>query len=67
MRVPEAIGIARRCRRIIVQNFAGTIAVDAAGMALAAAGFLHLVPAAIVGAVAHPQLRAPTAVGTAFR
>jgi heavy metal translocating P-type ATPase len=51
MRVPEAIGIARRCRRIIVQNFAGTIAVDAAGMALAAAGFLHPVPAAIVHVV----------------
>jgi P-type Cu+ transporter len=48
MRVPEAIGIARRCRRVIMQNFAGTIAVDAAGMALAAAGFLHPVPAAIV-------------------
>jgi Cd2+/Zn2+-exporting ATPase/Cu+-exporting ATPase len=51
MRVPEAVGIARRCRRIILQNFAGTIMVDAAGIVLAAMGILHPVPAAIVHVV----------------
>jgi Cd2+/Zn2+-exporting ATPase/Cu+-exporting ATPase len=36
----EVIHIARRCRRIIMTNFIGTLAVDAAGVALAACGFL---------------------------
>jgi len=36
----ETTEIARRTRRIIWQNFAGTIVVDLAGMALAAAGLL---------------------------
>jgi heavy metal translocating P-type ATPase len=37
----EALHIARRCRRIITTNFAGTLLVDAAGVALAAFGFLN--------------------------
>jgi heavy metal translocating P-type ATPase len=36
----EALHIARRCRRIIMTNFTGTLLVDAAGVALAAFGFL---------------------------
>jgi heavy metal translocating P-type ATPase len=48
MRVAEVIGIARRCRRIIMQNFAGTIAVDLTGIILAAAGILHPVSAALI-------------------
>ncbi len=47
-RVPELIGIARRCRQIVLQNFAGTIAVDVIGIALAAARLLHPVSAAMV-------------------
>jgi Cd2+/Zn2+-exporting ATPase/Cu+-exporting ATPase len=37
----ETVQIARRTRRIIWQNFAGTIAVDTAGIALAAIGLLN--------------------------
>ena len=37
----ETLAIARRTRRIIFQNFAGTIAIDVLGMALAAAGLLN--------------------------
>jgi Cu+-exporting ATPase len=39
-RFAEAIQIARRCRRIIMFNFAGTLIVDAIGVALGAFGFL---------------------------
>lgn len=42
------IRIARRARRIVQANFAGTIAVDLAGMTLAALGILGPVLAAIV-------------------
>lgn len=48
MRVPEVIAIARRCRRIVLQNFAGTIIVDSLGVALAAARLIHPVSAAVV-------------------
>jgi heavy metal translocating P-type ATPase len=37
----ETLAIARRARRIIWANFAGTIGVDAAGIVLAAFGFLN--------------------------
>jgi Cd2+/Zn2+-exporting ATPase/Cu+-exporting ATPase len=37
----ETLAIARRARRIIWANFVGTIGVDAAGIALAAFGFLN--------------------------
>jgi P-type E1-E2 ATPase len=47
-RVAEVIAIARRCRRIVLQNFAGTIVIDLIGIALAAARLLHPVSAAIV-------------------
>jgi Cd2+/Zn2+-exporting ATPase/Cu+-exporting ATPase len=40
--------IARRCRRIILGNFLGTLAVDAVGVALAAAGLLGPLPAAFL-------------------
>jgi heavy metal translocating P-type ATPase len=46
MRVADVIAIARRCRSVVMQNFFGTIAVDLAGIALAAAGLLHPVSAA---------------------
>ena len=39
---------ARRCRRIIYANFAGTLAVDAVGVALAAAGLLNPIFAALI-------------------
>ena len=37
----QTVRIARRCRRIIWQNFAGTLVVDGLGVALAAAGLLN--------------------------
>jgi len=48
LKVVEVIRIARRCRRIIMANFAGTLAVDGAGMALAALGYLNPVLAALI-------------------
>jgi heavy metal translocating P-type ATPase len=47
-RVPEVIAIARRCRRIVLQNFTGTIVIDLIGIVLAASRLLHPVSAAIV-------------------
>jgi Cd2+/Zn2+-exporting ATPase/Cu+-exporting ATPase len=44
----ETVRIAHRTRRIIWQNFAGTVAVDAVGMALAAFGFLNPLLAAFI-------------------
>src|ERR1700678_1283132 len=37
----ETVRIARNCRRIILQNFYGTLVVDTIGIGLAAAGFLN--------------------------
>lgn len=48
MRFVEAVKIARRCRRVIWFNFAGTLAVDAAGMGLAFIGVLNPLLAALV-------------------
>jgi P-type E1-E2 ATPase len=48
LKVAETLRIARRCRRIILQNFYGTLAVDAMGMALAAFGFLTPLLAAFI-------------------
>jgi Cd2+/Zn2+-exporting ATPase/Cu+-exporting ATPase len=44
----ETIRIARRCRRIVHSNFAGTVAVDTAAMVLAAAGILTPILASLV-------------------
>ena len=44
----EVVKIARRCNRIIMTNFAGTMAVDGVGAALAAFGFLNPVLAALI-------------------
>jgi Cd2+/Zn2+-exporting ATPase/Cu+-exporting ATPase len=44
----ETVRIARRCRRIILANFAGTILVDGAGMVLAATGILSPIAASLV-------------------
>jgi heavy metal translocating P-type ATPase len=44
----DTIRIARRCRGIIYQNFAGTLLVDSIGIALAAAGFLNPLLAAFI-------------------
>lgn len=40
--------IARRCRAIVMANFAGTLLVDGAGVGLAAFGFLNPVLAAFI-------------------
>ena len=44
----ETVRIARRCRRIIMANHAGTLLVDAAGLALAASGVLNPLVAASI-------------------
>ena len=44
----ETLGIARRTRRIIWANFAGTIGIDTLGIALAAAGMLNPLLAAFI-------------------
>ncbi|HVH85721.1 MAG TPA: HAD-IC family P-type ATPase, partial [Terriglobales bacterium] len=44
----EALRIARKCRGVIMQNFYGTLAVDAAGIVLAALGFLNPLLAAFI-------------------
>ena len=48
VRFAETVAIARWTRRIIWQNFAGTIAIDLAGIMLAAAGLLNPTLAAFV-------------------
>jgi heavy metal translocating P-type ATPase len=44
----ETLRIARRCRRVIMTNFAGTLAVDAVGVGLAAVGLLNPLLAAFI-------------------
>jgi P-type E1-E2 ATPase len=44
----ETVQVARRCRRIIWFNFAGTLAVDSLGMGLAAVGLLNPLLAAFI-------------------
>jgi Cd2+/Zn2+-exporting ATPase/Cu+-exporting ATPase len=44
----EMVRIARRCRRIILTNFAGTLLVDGAGVGLAAFGLLNPLLAAFI-------------------
>ncbi len=44
----EALLIARRCRGVIMQNFAGTIIVDSIGVGMAAFGFLNPLLAAFI-------------------
>jgi cation transport ATPase len=44
----ETLRVARRCRRIIMQNFAGTLAVDGVGVGLAAFGLLDPLLAAFI-------------------
>ena len=48
VRFVEVLALARRTRRIIWQNFAGTIAVDTVGVALASVGFLNPLLAAFI-------------------
>jgi P-type E1-E2 ATPase len=44
----ETLRIARQCRRVIMTNFIGTLAVDAVGVGLAAAGMLNPLLAAFI-------------------
>ena len=44
----ETIATARWCRRVILQNFWGTVTVDAAGVVLAALGRLNPLGAALI-------------------
>jgi len=47
----ETLRVARRCRRIIMQNFAGTLVVDSVGIGMAAFGFLNPLLAAFIHVV----------------
>jgi Cd2+/Zn2+-exporting ATPase/Cu+-exporting ATPase len=47
-RFVETVRIARRCKRIIMTNFIGTLLVDGAGVLLAAFGFLNPLLAAFI-------------------
>jgi len=47
-KLTQLLDISRHCYRIIMTNFAGTLAVDAAGVGLAAFGFLSPVLAALI-------------------
>jgi heavy metal translocating P-type ATPase len=47
----ETLRIARRCRGIIMQNFAGTLAVDSVGVGMAALGYLNPLLAAVIHVV----------------
>lgn len=44
----DVLQTARRCRRTIMQNFAGTLIVDSIGVAMAAFGFLNPLLAAFI-------------------
>jgi len=44
----ETLRLSRRCRGIIMQNFAGTLAVDSIGVGMAAFGFLNPLLAAFI-------------------
>jgi heavy metal translocating P-type ATPase len=48
LKLVDTLLIARRTRRVIWQNFAGTLIVDAVGIGLAATGFLNPVIAAFI-------------------
>jgi Cd2+/Zn2+-exporting ATPase/Cu+-exporting ATPase len=48
LRLTEVLKVARRCRAIILANFAGTLAVDGVGVLLAAFGLLHPIYAALI-------------------
>jgi P-type Cu+ transporter len=48
LKLVETFRIARRCRRIIMQNFVGTLVVDGVGVGLAAFGFLNPLLAAFI-------------------
>jgi P-type Cu+ transporter len=47
-RFVESLRIARKCRSVIMQNFYGTLMVDATGIVLAALGFLNPLLAAFI-------------------
>jgi heavy metal translocating P-type ATPase len=48
LRLVDTIKISRRCRRTIMQNFAGTLTVDSVGVGLAAFGLLNPLLAAFI-------------------
>jgi heavy metal translocating P-type ATPase len=48
LRLVDTIKISRRCNRIIMQNFGGTLAVDSVGVGLAAFGMLNPLFAAFI-------------------
>jgi heavy metal translocating P-type ATPase len=48
MKFVETVRVARDCRRIILQNFYGTLVVDTIGIGLAAAGYLNPLLAAFI-------------------
>lgn len=51
LKLVETLKIARRCKHIIMQNFAGTLIVDGVGVGLAAFGFLNPLIAVLIHVV----------------
>ena len=51
LRLVDTIKISRRCHRIIMQNFGGTLAEDSVGVGLAAFGMLNPLLAAFIHVV----------------
>jgi Cd2+/Zn2+-exporting ATPase/Cu+-exporting ATPase len=47
-RISQLIALGRENRRVILQNFAGTLVVDGFGVALAIAGMIHPLAAAFI-------------------
>jgi P-type E1-E2 ATPase len=48
LKLVETLRVARNCRRIIMQNFVGTLVVDSIGVGMAAAGLLNPLLAAFI-------------------
>lgn len=51
LKVVDLLKVARQCHGIIMTNFAGTLAVDTAGVSLAAFGYLNPVLAVLIHVV----------------
>jgi heavy metal translocating P-type ATPase len=70
----ETLRIARRCRRTIMQNFVGTLAVDSVGVGMAAFGLLNPLLAAFIHVASElvfilnsARLSPPASLASAFR
>ncbi len=65
-RLSQLLRIARQCDRIIMTNFFGTLAVDGVGVALAAAGMLNPILAALIHVTSEMVFILNSAVWSAY-